>query len=788
MRCLALIFLIVPTAAFAPPPLKQPVTRPTSTDAFTRGALPVMIQRSLTRSSCLTAHAIDDLPAVLQTSEVQIFPAQKPLLSFVSHNSDDDTALAGKSNTQDQFSILSWNILLPNSQDNWWCHKMYASWVPMEKREWSHRQTLIQERLLLSGADVVCIQEADGDTFEKDFAFMKEAGYQYCLHKKFRFRCATFFKEDKFVLDQEGHKDRTLVTSLRSIGNNNADSTNSHILYVVNCHLSGGAAPERRLRQVYEALDQIRKWKAKVVLTLEKQRKANRPSPKNILKLEESLRLHEDAGVVVCGDFNSDGNTGVRQFLVEGSIDPEWREPQYPNVALTSKLKEHLLGGPFADAVELAYGANVCDGDYGEAPAFGCRPATYVVHNLASLLLLPIVGERIPRTQFGLQVARGLADTLGLDDFCENEMDRAFESIDLDGNNLVDEDEIQTLLESAYVATYGRQIEEERKKFFEGFRGSKADQAGLSREQLTEKLLDLQQELETRSGKAEFGQQMARGITDALGLHKFTEAEMSRAFESIDLDGNNLIDEDEVVTLLESVYVAIYRPQIVEERRKFFDGFTASATSETALSREQLTERLIALQQELEGGSEGSELVEVRTEADAQRMIDRFSPLLKSALDQVFENFSSDEGETLTEEEVAEFLMKTNGQVDRGGTSRHAAAVFNKKTEASKPAVLTRQDWYGIFARELGEGKWWQVVYDLEVCGATLRSPPVNGTGRHYQGWLDYMYFDSGQLTCVGVQEALTDDELCRIYNDGDALPNEWYPSDHLPVAALFSW
>jgi hypothetical protein len=169
-------------------------------------------------------------------------------------------------------------------------------------------------------------------------------------------------------------------------------------------------------------------------------------------------------------------------------------------------------------------------------------------------------------------------------------------------------------------------------------------------------------------------------------------------------------------------------------------------------------------------------------------MIDRFSPLLKCALDQIFEKFSSDEGETLTKEEVAEFLMKINGQVDRGGTSRHAAAVFEKKTEALKSAVLTRQDWYGIFARELGEGKWWQVVYDLEVCGATLRSPPANGTGQHYQGWLDYMYFDSGQLACMGVQEALTDDERCRIYNDGDALPNEWYPSDHLPVAALFSW
>jgi mRNA deadenylase 3'-5' endonuclease subunit Ccr4 len=67
-----------------------------------------------------------------------------------------------------------------------------------------------------------------------------------------------------------------------------------------------------------------------------------------------------------------------------------------------------------------------------------------------------------------------------------------------------------------------------------------------------------------------------------------------------------------------------------------------------------------------------------------------------------------------------------------------------------------------------------------------LRSK-VEREGRHYQGWLDYVYFDSQRLTCKGVQEALTATELYRIYDDGDALPNEWHPSDHLPVAAVFS-
>lgn len=58
---------------------------------------------------------------------------------------------------------------------------MYASWVPHSKRTWEHRQELIKERLLNAEADIVCIQEADGETFETDFDFMIQQGYKVCL-------------------------------------------------------------------------------------------------------------------------------------------------------------------------------------------------------------------------------------------------------------------------------------------------------------------------------------------------------------------------------------------------------------------------------------------------------------------------------------------------------------------------------------------------------------------------------------------------------------------------------
>ena len=192
------------------------------------------------------------------------------------------------------------------------------------------------------------------------------------------------------------------------------------------------------------------------------------------------------------------------------------------------------------------------------------------------------------------------------------------------------------------------------------------------------------------------------------------------------------------------------------------------------------------MHQELEGGRKGSELAEVRTEADAEKMVERFTPLLQHALDEVFDKFSSD-GNVLTQEEVNTFLIKTNGELGRGGTFRHTSVIFQKNSESSsKSAHLTRQDWCGVFARELAEGKWWQVVHDLEVCGFSIRSHySGDSINQFYQGWLDYIYFQG--FECNGVQDVLTESERERIYSDGDALPNGWHPSDHLPVLAVFS-
>ena len=93
-----------------------------------------------------------------------------------------------------------------------------------------------------------------------------------------------------------------------------------------------------------------------------------------------------------------------------------------------------------------------------------------------------------------------------------------------------------------------------------------------------------------------------------------------------------MLDEEEFQFLLEDIYLTIFGKEIEQHREDFFSNFQSTSNNDNSnsdeLTREQFTERLLALYQELEGGRTGSELAEVRTDADAKKVVERFTPLL----------------------------------------------------------------------------------------------------------------------------------------------------------------
>lgn len=173
-------------------------------------------------------------------------------------------------------SILSYNILLPNSMDGWWVYKCYSQRhkIEMTLSSWECRRALLEKEILDANADVVCLQEVCAGSFESDFTFMHSLGYdKHEMFRKGRFRPATFWRSNRVT--QYGsslHRDRCLVTAFHPTVEKFSDVTPSsevlqdassssiqtlvpnpgtiplEIIWVANCHLSAGGGVERNIR------------------------------------------------------------------------------------------------------------------------------------------------------------------------------------------------------------------------------------------------------------------------------------------------------------------------------------------------------------------------------------------------------------------------------------------------------------------------------------------------------------------------------------------------------------
>ena len=204
-------------------------------------------------------------------------------------------------------SLLSYNILLPNSLHGWWVYKYYHPDIPIEQTTWPYRKQLLAGQLSV-GADLLTLQECSSDTVAEDLDFLWDT-YDYLCHRKARIAMVTCWKRDRFELLAEYHLNRCLVTVLR-------EQTGT-LIAIVNCHLSAGRHPKERFQQIVKAIDQVRKLRNRFELNL----------------------------VILSGDFNSAAEgTAVQRFLEDGVVEPRFRERSYPDVEITSKIKEHPLG------------------------------------------------------------------------------------------------------------------------------------------------------------------------------------------------------------------------------------------------------------------------------------------------------------------------------------------------------------------------------------------------------------------------------------------------------------
>ena len=212
---------------------------------------------------------------------------------------------------------------------------------------WEYRKSLLQERIGLIDADVVCLQEVSPLSFEEDFKFMTEhLGYDGVeLFRKGRFRPATFWKKDRVeLISPAQHKDRTMLTTFRL-----NDSDETHNWHVLNCHLQAGKQGGRRVRQMFEGVTSAYKFAKKL--------KEEKP---------------EDLKLIVCGDFNGGNESGAAEYLEKGIVDQDFIED---GEQISSKAKKLPLSAPLNDAIRIDRGND------------NAAPPTLVVSELISIMI-----------------------------------------------------------------------------------------------------------------------------------------------------------------------------------------------------------------------------------------------------------------------------------------------------------------------------------------------------------------------------------------------------------------
>ena len=246
-------------------------------------------------------------------------------------------------------SVMSYNVLLPNSVDGWWNYKMYQqpkgpsldNDYISRISSWEYRQVLLKKKIETINADVVCLQEVSEKSFEQDFAFMKtELGYHGCeIFKRGRFRPATFWKTDKCrLMEPAVHKDRTLLTVFEILPNKDQNEENkkendeyspvdTQYWHVLNCHLQAGIQGKRRLRQIEDGVKASCKVATQLHMLSNKTKKTNKGKTKKDNATSKNQQTTDPSPhLIVCGDFNGDETSAAVRYLEDGSITPDFME------------------------------------------------------------------------------------------------------------------------------------------------------------------------------------------------------------------------------------------------------------------------------------------------------------------------------------------------------------------------------------------------------------------------------------------------------------------------------
>jgi hypothetical protein len=308
---------------------------------------------------------------------------------------------------------------------------------------WKYRSHLIQDDLEKCTPDIVCFQEVYPETFDYDFQFMIELGYDCSeIFRKGEFRPAIFWKSSKVSPTSEPiHRDRCLIIPFELVSSSPTPSSSGFQLplYVCNCHLQAGVNnSDRRFRQVSDALETIRKHATKAIAShidflKKKSQQMKKRKPRAAPAVSGETTDAEHAGqpqqpqeekqqpeinyvdlaetllsstpIVLLGDMNCDpvDICGSHSLLIygeatlDGKLTNEKKEAEEEKFDSQDKkdnsVKRHPFL-PFVDTYDYAYRSQGGDGaEGGECPSE--PPPTMIVEELYDVLTQPLTSDQL---------------------------------------------------------------------------------------------------------------------------------------------------------------------------------------------------------------------------------------------------------------------------------------------------------------------------------------------------------------------------------------------------------
>jgi len=273
-------------------------------------------------------------PLTLQTEPVLGMPEKSPRRDIMAISSVPGNHGA-------PFRVVSYNALA----EIYATKQMYPhldTWA----LAWSYRRMLLFQELIEMHADIICLQEVQADHYERDvFPFMQSMNYEgvYCQKSRESMGaygkidgCAIFWNCSKFMLvDSCRVEFNELVRSEAIRMNFNEAQTRKYInalckdniaqfvtldfinsqgspICIGNTHLySNYLRPEVRLWQTYFFMKEL-----------------------------SQVLSQRDCAVVICGDFNSEPDSAVYEFLKRGRVSANRPELMSAEVQVLPKLDE----------------------------------------------------------------------------------------------------------------------------------------------------------------------------------------------------------------------------------------------------------------------------------------------------------------------------------------------------------------------------------------------------------------------------------------------------------------